>query len=52
MNLASFCIVQPWGLNVANQSTLVSEHVTIAEAFRELERLAEQMVAPAPAATR
>ena len=42
--LAPFRIVQPWGRDVAQQSTLISEHATAAEAFAEIDRLAAEMV--------
>jgi hypothetical protein len=46
MNLLSrpFRVVQPWGPNKARQSTVISEHATAAEAFREIDRLASEMV--------
>lgn len=39
-----FRIVQPWGPDRARQATLISEHATAAEAFREIDRLAAQMI--------
>jgi hypothetical protein len=46
MNLLSrrFRVVQPWGSDKARQSTVISEHATAAEAFREIDRLASEMV--------
>lgn len=41
---ASFRVVQPWGPDKARQATLISEHATAAEAFREIDRLSAQMV--------
>jgi hypothetical protein len=41
---AVYRIVQPWGRDSAREATLISEHATAAEAFAELDRLAEQMV--------
>lgn len=38
-----FRVVQPWGPDMARQSTLISEHVSAALAFAEIDRLAEQM---------
>ena len=40
----AFRVVQPWGRDVARQSTLISEHHTAAAAFAEIDRLAAQMV--------
>ena len=37
-------LVQPWGKKVATESTTVSTHRTVADAFRELDRLADQML--------
>lgn len=37
-------IVQPWGPNKARQATLISEPATVTEAFREIDRLASEMV--------
>jgi hypothetical protein len=39
-----FRIVQPWGQDKARQATLISEHSTAVEAFREIDRLASEMV--------
>jgi hypothetical protein len=39
-----FRVVQPWGPDKARQATLISEHATAAEAFREIDRLASEMV--------
>ena len=41
---STYRIVQPWGKDKAQQATLISEHVTVAEAFRETDRLAIQML--------
>jgi hypothetical protein len=40
----TFRVVQPWGRDVARESTLVSEHPSAAEAFAEIDRLSAQMV--------
>ena len=40
----AFRIVQPWGPEKARQASLISEHPTAVEAFREIDRLAAQMV--------
>ena len=37
-------IVQPYGRDESREATLVSEHPTAADAFAELDRLADQMV--------
>jgi hypothetical protein len=37
-------IVQPWGPDKARQSTVVSEHRTVAAAFAEIDRVAEEIV--------
>jgi hypothetical protein len=37
-------IVQPWGRDVGRESTLVSEHATVAEAFIALDALTAQMI--------
>ena len=39
-----FRIVQPYGRDVGRESTTISENATVAEAFAEIDRLAEQMV--------
>jgi hypothetical protein len=40
-----FRIVQPWGAHhKAQQSTLISEHPTAADAFAEIDRLTARMV--------
>jgi hypothetical protein len=44
MHRAPFRVVQPWGRDVAQQSTCLSEHSSIADAFAEIDRLAERMV--------
>jgi hypothetical protein len=36
--------VQPWGPDKTRQATLISEHPTAVEAFREIDRLTAQMV--------
>lgn len=41
---ALFRVVQPWGPDKARQATVISEHDTVAEAFREIDRLSSQMV--------
>lgn len=38
-----FRLVQPWGHDKARQATLQSEHVTVGEAFEQMDRPAEQM---------
>jgi hypothetical protein len=40
----AFRVVQPWGPDKARQSTLISEHATAAEAFREIDRLVSEMM--------
>lgn len=37
-------IVQPYGRDVRRGSTTISEHATAADAFAEIDRLAEQMM--------
>ena len=37
-------IVQPWGLDGARQSTVLTERDTIKAAFAEIDRIAAQMV--------
>jgi hypothetical protein len=37
-------VVQPYGPNIGNQSTVISEHTTVADAFAEIDRLSAQMV--------
>jgi hypothetical protein len=44
MHRGPFRVVQPWGRNVAEQSTILSEHPSVAEAFQEIDRLSERMV--------
>ena len=39
-----FRVVQPWGPDKARQSTLISEHATATEAFREIDRFASEMI--------
>ena len=49
-----FRVVQPWGPDETRQSTVLSEHETVAAAFEEIERLASQMArtgAPSDAIT-
>ena len=36
-------IVQPYGTDKARESTLISEHVTVADAFAEIDRLSAHM---------
>lgn len=36
--------MQQWGPDTARQSTVISEHATVAETFREINRLASEMV--------
>jgi hypothetical protein len=48
----SFRVVQPWGRDKVQQSTMLSEHRTAAAAFAEIDRLSSEMVrtgAPADA---
>lgn len=40
----SIRLVQPWGRKIATESTTVSTHRSVAEAFRELGRLEDQML--------
>lgn len=42
-SFVKYRIVQPYGRDVARESTLISEHATSAEAFAEIGRLAAQM---------
>ena len=44
MSEKRFRVVQPWGPDKAVQTTLISEHTTVAEAFAEIDHLAAQMV--------
>lgn len=47
-----FRVVQPWGRDKIQQSTMLSEHQTAAAAFAEIDRLTAQMArtgAPADA---
>jgi hypothetical protein len=47
-----FRVVQPWGRDKVQQSTMLSEHQTAADAFTEIDRLTAQMArtgAPADA---
>jgi hypothetical protein len=47
-----FRVVQPWGPNRAKQSTVVSSHDTVVEAFGAIDAAAQQMArtgAPADA---
>ena len=37
-------VAQPYGRDLARESTTLSEHASAAEAFAEIDRLAEQMV--------
>lgn len=39
----TYRLVQPYGTNVREQSTTVSEHGSVEKAFREFDRVAEQM---------
>ena len=39
----TFHLVQPWGRNVAIESTLISEHPSAATAFAEMDRLSADM---------
>lgn len=43
MRPMSYRVVQPWGSDKGRQSTLQSEHATIAEAFAALDAMAAQM---------
>ena len=40
----SFRVVQPWGRDKVQQSTMLSEHRTAAAAFAEIDRLSSEMV--------
>jgi hypothetical protein len=46
MNFLSrpFRVVQAWGRNKAQQSTVISEHATAPAAFAEIDRLSSEMV--------
>jgi hypothetical protein len=39
-----FRVVQPWGPHKGRQATLISEHLTVAAAFLEIDRLSSEMV--------
>ena len=39
-----FRVMQPWGPDKGRQATLISEHHTVAAAFREIDRLSAEMV--------
>ena len=39
-----FRIVQPWGPDKTRPSTVISEHATADEAFREIDRVSSEMV--------
>ena len=41
---ARYRVAQPYGRDVGRESTTISEHPTAAEAFAEIDRLAEMMV--------
>ncbi len=41
-------VMQPWGSDKGRQATLISEHATVAEAFREIDLLASEMVRTGP----
>ena len=43
MSRSPFRIVQPYGRDVARESTIVSEHPTAAAAFAEIDRLSGRM---------
>ena len=36
-------VVQPWGRGINTQGTIVSEHLTVAEAFATIDRMAAAM---------
>ncbi len=42
--MRQFRVVQPWGPHKGRQATLMSEHHTVAAAFREIDRLSSEMV--------
>jgi hypothetical protein len=44
MSRQGFRLVQPWGTDPVAQSTTVSVHNTVKEAFAEIERLADRVV--------
>jgi hypothetical protein len=44
MRRAHFHVMQPWGRNVAEQSTCLSEHRSTSDAFEEIDTLSERMV--------
>ncbi len=48
MLCAPFRVMQPWGPDKGWQATLISEHATVAEAFREIDLLASEMVRTGP----
>ena len=54
MSRLLFRIVQPYGRDLARDATVISEHATAADAFREIDRLASEMArtgAPSDAVT-
>ena len=44
MRRLPFRVMQPWGPHKARQATLISEHHTVAAAFRQIDRLSSEMV--------
>ena len=44
MVVKRFRVVQPWGKDVATESTVVSTHDNAVDAFAEIDRMAEQML--------
>ena len=44
MTEGPYRVVQPWGRDRGRQATVISEHVTAAAAFAEIERLTSVMV--------
>ncbi len=48
MRRLPFRVMQPRGPGKGRQATLISEHATVAEAFREIDLLASEMVRTGP----
>jgi hypothetical protein len=44
VSTSPFRIVQPWAQDKTRRATIISEHETANEAFREIDRLASEMV--------
>ncbi len=44
MRRLPFRVMQPWGPHKGRQASLISEHHTVAAAFRAIDRLSSEMV--------